>query len=198
MVDDNYDISGQNVGVSSLAFDGRAYMGASDNFNLTGTLPSGLPDGYSYTLPETNYLGTSAQPAVSQVPQSSGITLSGILDGVSATAKTGLDLWKTVAQIDMAAATQEAQVKIAQANQDLQKVTALGNIDVAKTRAQTEAKVAMLQAGTEVAKAEAAANQAVNGTGGTFVAKVPSINWAVVVPLIGLGVLLWNTKKGKK
>jgi len=143
---------------------------------LPETLPTDLPTAW-----EPDFQGTSALPDVSEIPRSApGVSITGILDAVSATAKAGLDIFKTVSQIDMAASTAGYQREMQRSTLDLERTKLNANVDIAKTRATTERDLAQLQAKVAVNNAQAAE---VNSRGGSFVAQVASspnlITWAL-------------------
>lgn len=154
---------------------------------LPETLPTDLP-----AVWEPDYQGTSAQPEVAEIPRSgNGISISGILDAVSATAKSGLDIFKTVSQIDMAASNVAYQREIGRAQLDLQKTQVLSATDIAKNKAGVEKELALLQAQTAINNASRAE---VSSRGGSFVAQVatsPKL-WTWV---LGAGALYFAFRK---
>jgi len=139
------------------------------------------------------YTGTSALPAVSEIPRSdSAFDFSGILKPITATANSLLGLWGQVQNINTSAATQKATAEINTAKLDLAKTQAFAGIDIAKTQATTAQNIAKIQAENQVAKESMIL---ANTKGGTFSAVGGSSNFLV---LAGLGVSLWLAFRGKK
>jgi len=150
-------------------------------------------------LPSVNYdtydfQGTSAQPAISEIPRStSSFDFSGVLKPITATANAFMDVWKGVTNISTSAATMKAQNEIQRAQLDLAKTGTLGSIEVAKLRAGTEAKIAQIQAANQVEKESQILRATQGGMYGVAQQAGPS-----VLVLAGLGLSLWLAFRGKK
>jgi hypothetical protein len=170
-------------------------------WSMEPTLSTDLPpnvnyDVYDYqgqsTIP---YQGTSEIPAVTETPRSdSGISVSGFLGGLSATVKSGLDVWKSVNNINMSARTQQANNQIDLLKLDVAKQQALGQLELNRAQIDSNKQVGLIQARSSVDQATRAA---VDARGGTFTSAVSSVNWPVLLGLAGL-VYAVSQGKGKK
>lgn len=119
---------------------------------------------YPSDVQQPEYQGTSAQPAISQIPRStSGLTFSGILGAVEGTARTFLEFYKTANNVSTSALTEKARREISLAQIDLAKFQTRGAIDIAKNQQIAEGKISTIKAENQIAK-EAQVLQKTNGT----------------------------------
>ena len=166
---------GDYVPVPSLSFD-----------PLGTTLSSDLP---SYTVPTLGSTGTSPLPDLQSIQRSDGLSFSGILDGVSATANSLIGLYGKVNSIQSNAEMAKFQRDYTKAKMGLDTQVSLGAIDVQKAQILAQQSIEKARAGSATANELAR----VNSGGGSQAANGFGLSTVIV-----LGVAIWALTKGKK
>lgn len=169
----------------------------SDTFVLNGTRGVDLPD--SYTYDSYDYQGTTPQPQMADTPRSpTGISFTGALNALSATAQAGLNIYTTAQNINTSARDAQSRAELARLTIETGRETNRANAAIATARTDAVRQVAVLDAQTAVRNATAAAEGSVNGTrGGAYVASALSTNWPVLVGVGGLLYLALQSKGAK-
>jgi len=158
-------------------------------FSLGDTVTPELPN-YS-TGPD--YVGTSAQVEVSNIPRSdSGNIFGGFLNGVSATADSLLGVWGKYNQIEDTLAANKFNREVTTAKTSLLKTQTLGTLDLQK--AQVEATLAIEKARTQ---ASVANDMAKINSGGSMTLSKTLSPFVVLGGLFALGAAAYYMRKGK-
>lgn len=135
----------------------------SDGFEINaGTLQTDLPP----SLRSANWWGTTSQPAISTVSRSDpGITVSGVLNGVSATADSLSNIFSKVVSIEDKASSAVFTRQVQTAQLDLQRQQILGNLDLQKSQTAAQLQIEKSRAAVSVANDMAKiSGGALNGT----------------------------------
>lgn len=143
-------------------------------------------------LPSVEFL--DPQPDTSKwADPDTGISLSGILSGVSATADSLASVFGKVYNIQNAAANQKFAQEVTRAQLDLQRAQTLGGLDVAKTKTEAENRIELARAALGVKNAEAQ----MNSPGALRVGNtaIPQNVWVAVI-VAGVAYLI--AKRSKK
>lgn len=162
-----------------------------NNFTLAGdTTTSDLPSEYNIPIPD--FVGTAAQAEIQAIPRGDpGVSVSGVLQSVTGTANSLLNIWSTGNQISSSIDNQRYQNQLNAAKLSLTSAQTLGAIDLAKTQA--DAAVAVGKAKTQMTLADEMAKVS---SGGGNTAK-PGISLTMVLCVFGLLYLASKNTKVK-
>lgn len=130
--------------------------------------------------------------SILDVDRSSGISVSGILGTIESTAKTGLDIFSKVYQLQDSVEAAKVARQMNQSRLDLQKAQASGAIEVALSRNQAGVAIEKIRAAAAVSNAQAQTDSAIQAsTGGGF-------NLSKLIPFALIGFAVWKFAGAKK
>jgi hypothetical protein len=135
----------------------------SNDFTLAaGTQQTDLPP----SLRSANWWGTTSQPAISAVERSDpGITVTGLLNGISATADSLSGTFNHFVSFEDKASTAKFNREIQAAQVDLQRQQILGTLDLQRSQTAAQLQIEKNRAAVSVANDMAKINGgALNGT----------------------------------
>lgn len=159
-----------------------------NNFSLPVTTVTDL-------MPPDLILSQVVPQNLVETPRSSGITLSGVLGGVEATAKSALDIFGKVYSLQNEAASQKYQQEIGKASLKVETAKALGSLELTKAQIDAQKQIGILQAQSAVKDQQA--KTASSSAAGYVTSGIGSLLTPQVLLMIGGAILLFK-KGGKK
>jgi hypothetical protein len=143
-------------------------------------------------LPEGPIINSVPQNVVS-VDRDSGISVTGILNGVTATADTLGGIFGKVYNLTNQFANQKFQQEVTKSTLEVNKAKTLGTLELTKAQIDAQREIGLMQAKNGVANAQAQMNSPGALRVGSQTFPIPS--W---LPLVGAGFLAYKLFKGKK
>lgn len=164
----------------------------------------GLATWNNFSLPETTVtdlippdliLSNTMPETLVEVPRSEGITLSGVLGSVEATAKSALDIFGKFYSLQNQAATRKYQQEIGKATMQTETAKAIGGLELTRAQIDAQKQIGILQAQSAVKDQQA--RTASSSASGYVTGSLSSLLTPQILLMVGGAVLLFM-KKGKK